>query len=408
MSKFRGLLSRFRDKDEVWFYDKFSPDDAPVPSYSSTPTPTITPTNTPTPSLTPGASPSQTPSHTPTPTPTPSGVPDPDDFYTYDIFMPSGQFTYNSPGVNVTGGLINIDCGDGNVDLNQSILLTGSLSHTYASSNQSYRIRIYPPTSQTILQIYHGSVVLNGAERVTDLINWGDNVCNFTNATNGLSQHFEGCSNLTGMLNTLPNLTGDTSANSMFALCSNFNSPNVTSWNTSNISNFTLMFSHCSSFNQNIGGWDVSNSGDLSSMFYKASSFNQNLNSWTFQSGVDITDIFREATSFNGNVTGWSIGGSLITSLSGVFLDATSFNQDISGWDIQYVTQMYNMLDNCGMSTTNYDDLLIGWEGQAPPYRPLLNLGAQGMTYTLGSAAETARNSLITTYGWTINGDSGV
>lgn len=403
MSKFRGLLSRFRDKDEYWFYDKFSPDDAPIPSSSSTPTPTVTPTNTPTPSSTPNPSASATPTNTPTPTPTPSAFGGPDYFYTYDIFMPSGQFTYNSPGVSVTGGLINIDWGDGNVSLNQSILLTGSISHTYTSDNQSYRIKIYPPAGQTILRIYHGSVTLNGADRVTDLINWGDNVCNFTNAANGLSQHFEGCSNLTGMLNTLPNLTGDTAALGMFTFCSNFNSPNVTSWNTSNINDFNLMFSECSSFNQNINGWDVSNASDLSSMFYRASSFNQSLNSWTFAVGVDLHDIFREASSFNGDITGWNI--EFVNSITGMFWDATSFDQDISGWDITNQFQMYNMFDNCGLSTCNYDKIISGWEAQGPLTG--VNLGANGLIYTLGGQVELDRNSLISTYLWSITGDTG-
>ena len=227
MSKFRGLLSRFRDKDEYWFYDKFSPDDAPIPSSSSTPTPTVTPTNTPTPSLTPNASASATPTNTPTPTPTPSAFGGPDYFYTYDIFLPSGQFTYDSPGITVTGGLINIDWGDGSVSLNQAITKTTSLTHTYSSDNQSYRIKIYPPAGQTITYLIHR---IGDSQRVTDLINWGDSVCNFTNASVGfgLSEHFSQCSNLVSVPTSLCNLTGNTCGISMFDDCSSFNSSNVT------------------------------------------------------------------------------------------------------------------------------------------------------------------------------------
>jgi hypothetical protein len=65
------------------------------------------------------------------------------------------------------------------------------------------------------------------------------------------------------------------------------------------------------------------------------------------------------------------------------------------------------MLDDCGMSSVNYDATLIGWEGQASTPSGV-TLGAQGLRYTLGGAAEAARTSLISTYGWTINGDTGV
>jgi len=358
MSKFRGLLSRFRGKDEVWFYDKFSPDDAPVPSYSSTPTPTITPTNTPTPSLTPGASPSQTPSHTPTPTPTPSGIPDPDDYYTYDIFLPTSTYIYGSPGMTVTGGLVNIDWGDGNVSLNQSITKTTSISHTYTSNNQSYRIKLYPPSGQTITYINHS---YGNEEMVTALINWGDNVCNFTDSSagNGLTNHFSSCINLTSVPTSLCNLTGDTVATQMFSNCTSFNSSNITGWTTTNLIWLQAMFGNCISFNQNIGGGDVSNVQDFASMFFGASSFDQALGNW-----------------------------------------------DLSSVNVIFTSDLANMLDYCNMSTGNYDTTLVGWAAQAPPSG--ITLGAQGLTYSLGSAAETARNTLITTYGWTINGDSGV
>lgn len=75
---FRNLFSKYRDKKEFFFYDKFVPFlpacdidyielISPTPTSSVTPTPTITPTITPTSTITP--TPTQT-STTPTPTPT--------------------------------------------------------------------------------------------------------------------------------------------------------------------------------------------------------------------------------------------------------------------------------------------------------------------------------------------------
>jgi len=59
------------------------------------------------------------------------------------------------------------------------------------------------------------------------------------------------------------------------------------------------------------------------------------------------------------------------------------------------------MLDNSGLSVANYDNTLIGWVRQAPPVN--IVLGAQNLKYCVG---EDARNTLTSTYGWSITGDS--
>jgi len=87
-----------------------------------------------------------------------------------------------------------------------------------------------------------------------------------------------------------------------------------------------------------------------------------------------------------------------------IFNDASSFNQDISAWQIDSLTDASNMLDNSAMSTANYDALLQSWDTQAGNKNVTgVQLGASGVTFTGGSAAETARDSLINDHGWTIN-----
>jgi hypothetical protein len=93
--------------------------------------------------------------------------------------------------------------------------------------------------------------------------------------------------------------------------------------------------------------------------------------------------------------------------MSFMFNSATSFNQNIGAWNINLMSNMNNMLDNCGLSQTNYDNLLIGWSA-SPPFA--IGLGATNMQYTQPpSAAATARNTvLIGTYGWSFVGDIAV
>jgi len=138
------------------------------------------------------------------------------------------------------------------------------------------------------------------------------------------------------------------------------------------------MFRDAILFNHPIGNWDMSSVTDISSMFQGTSSFNQPIGTWDTSS---VTTMFQ------------------------TFLNTSSFNQSIGVWDVQSLTVANNMLDNCGLNQTNYNNLLIGWSTQTLQLG--VTLGALNMLYTQPpSGASLARNSgLIATYGWTIVGD---
>ena len=58
------------------------------------------------------------------------------------------------------------------------------------------------------------------------------------------------------------------------------------------------------------------------------------------------------------------------------------------------------MIEGSGLSTANYDKLLIGWAAQAPNIQTGV-IFTRGPQYT--SAAQAARNVLVGTYLWAIN-----
>ena len=68
---------------------------------------------------------------------------------------------------------------------------------------------------------------------------------------------------------------------------------------------------------------------------------------------------------------------------------------------------MSGFLTNGQLSTSNYDALLVKWGSQASSIAASTNGNLQNVnmgtsTYTAGSAAATARNTLVNTYGWSI------
>ncbi|MEP3571289.1 MAG: BspA family leucine-rich repeat surface protein, partial [Flavobacteriaceae bacterium] len=141
-----------------------------------------------------------------------------------------------------------------------------------------------------------------------------------------------------------------------------------------NVQAFGSTFTGCESlvWNASVGEWDVSNATSFVNLFNGAKLFNQDISKWDV-SGVKI---------FNGMLG-----------------NASLFNQDLSSWKVNNAESMINIFNNSGLSNENYDKTLIGWSELAS-LRNGVQLDAPQNQYCL---SETARQSIIDTYGWTIN-----
>jgi len=207
---------------------------------------------------------------------------------------------------------------------------------------------------------------------------------------------FYGCTNMTCTATDAPTITSNNLA-FCFAECSNFNGA-IGNWDTSSVTSMFRMFRICTNFNGDIGSWDVSSVTNISDMFFGATSFNQDIGNWDVSNVTDMSNMFRDASSFNQDISSWDTSN--VTNMYRM-LGGTPFNQDISNWDINQVSDFTLFMTGVtSFSTTNYDALLVGWEAQAPTSG--INITFGGSKYTAGSAAATARQSLIDNYSWTI------
>ncbi len=180
---------------------------------------------------------------------------------------------------------------------------------------------------------------------------------------------------------------------------------NIGSWNVSNVTIMTNMFYNCTAFNQTIGAWNVSNVTDMRSMFSNASAFNQPIGSWDVSNVTNMANMFSNVSAFNQPIGSWNV--SSVTRMEYMFRSATAFNQPIGSWNVSSVTSMDGMFQNAGLSTANYDELLIGWSTISPnetPLKPNVTFSGGNSNYCNGA---TSRASIISTYGWTI-ADSGL
>jgi len=256
-----------------------------------------------------------------------------------------------------------IDWGDGNTDT-ITVWNQGELEHVYSSSG-TYQISV---TGQ-MNSIYFN----NGGdkEKVMSIDNWG------TDPWKVMTLAFRGCVNMEHTYTDAPIFLSGADTNHMFRSCARFNGP-VDNWDMSGVDRVDYMFMSCDTFNQPMNSWDTSGFQFWTSMMYGCVAFNQDVSNWDF-SGT--------------------------TAPTGIFEACTAFNQSLAAWDITGVTNFGNLLKNCGMSTANYDATLIGWE--AGTHQAIASIDVTGLTYTLGGAADVARDNLVSG-GWTITGDSGV
>jgi len=131
-----------------------------------------------------------------------------------------------------------------------------------------------------------------------------------------------------------------TDTSSLFSGKSDFND-DISAWDTSSVTTMDHMFWNASSFNQPLGGWRVDKVTNMQSMFHSASSFNQALNGWRVDNVTDMCAMFYAASAFNQPLNDWRVDN--VTTMSHMFYDAKSLNQPLNDWRVDNVKDMLCM-----------------------------------------------------------------
>ena len=316
----------------------------------------------------------------------------PDDFFVTTWRVVAGDLDITIPtfesGYNYT-----VNWGDGTPTTTHSGTSTASdpaanATHTYTAAND-YDVRIIGDFPR----IYFNNA--GDKDKIIDIKQWGDQ------QWTSMERSFNGATNMTVTATDAPDLSNVTDMRFMFDGVTAFNQP-VNHWDVSNIIRMRFMFRNATAFNQDLGTWNVSSVANMQGTFQGATAFNQDIDGWDVSAVADMQQMFQDATAFNQDLGGWDVGA--VIKMNQMFQDATVFNQDLGTWNVSSVTTMANMLDNCGLTSTNYDNLLNGWA--ALTLRSGVTLGAAGVNFC---TAATAKNVLTDTGGnnWMIT-DAGL
>jgi len=196
------------------------------------------------------------------------------------------------------------------------------------------------------------------------------------------------------------NTSQATNFRSMFENRVSFNQ-NLNNWNTSNVTDMGYMFAGCNSFNQPLNNWDTSNVTNMMWMFHFIPNFNQPLNTWNTAKVTDMSHMFHGCTAFNQPLDNWDTNK--VINLSTIFQGAISFNQSLGSWQLPMLTDAFLSITASGLDCDHYSDTIQGWADN-PNTAHNINLGPLiSLQY---SADIVSKRDMLISNGWIFNGDT--
>ena len=135
----------------------------------------------------------------------------------------------------------------------------------------------------------------------------------------------------------------------------NITSLNLSTWDTSNVTDMSSMFSNCNGLiSLDLSGWNTSKVTTMYSMFYNCNNLTslEGIENWDTSKVTDISYMFKRCKNLTSlDLSGWDT--SKVTGMADIFRDCSSLTSlDVSGFDTANITNMANMFSNCNSLTS--------------------------------------------------------
>lgn len=151
------------------------------------------------------------------------------------------------------------------------------------------------------------------------------------------SLYYVGGKNFIGVPKEIPS-TVDRLYNA-FRGAENFNDPNISEWDVSNVNTMYCMLYEAREFNQPLNKWNVSNVESMYALFYRNSKFDQPLDKWNTGKARNMQSMFA-GTPFNQDISMWDTSN--VETMKTMFSSNSKFDQDLSEWNVEKVIDHTN------------------------------------------------------------------
>lgn len=222
-----------------------------------------------------------------------------------------------------------------------------------------------------------------------------------------------------------------TSLGYLAAACSALQLPNLSSWNTGNVTNLRNAFQSMGT-NASVSGienWDTSSVSQVASCFQACKSLNTTAINWDLRNCSSLYQMFRQAYFQNSSFTLNIQTDSTLTNASQLFyaslFDSLTIGNNVDFSSVTNFSYMFGNMGNLSLtlptnfsfaSGTNFTQFLTGTTLSSSDYNTLLiyieasnqnnNVVLDAPTCVATGAGLTARNALINDHSWTINDNS--
>jgi len=125
----------------------------------------------------------------------------------------------------------------------------------------------------------------------------------------------------------------------------------ISSWDTGNVRDMSVMFANCQFFNQDLSNWNVTNVRTMRSMFMGCNKFNQDLSNWNVTNVKDMSYMFCLCYEFDAALNSWNVKVDTTDECQGACLYS---------WNVNHVCE--NPVDTtCMFDNTSVDTDAIEW-----------------------------------------------
>lgn len=160
------------------------------------------------------------------------------------------------------------------------------------------------------------------------------------------------CKNFNGLFSAKDNDGGPSQPKRLGKKYKDIN-PDISKWDTKNVTTFDGLFLGCENFNTDLSKWNTQNVKIMSYTFCCCYSFNSDISMWDLSSCVKMNGMFSFAKNFDCDISKWDVSN--VWDMEYTFCNAISFSHNLRNWNTKNVTSHKECFQKCSKNIWPYN-----------------------------------------------------